>query len=130
MSQPTSGSRLGFVSTNLRNVAIVLLLAGVVAFVPGGEALSRTLILVISLGFLSGIAFLVYRLYRDQQLMLASLSDGRRGLLYSAVGLIALLIAGYEEFSGFGGGLFVWLALMLAAAGAIFWVVRDANRYG
>ena len=114
----------------MRNVAIVLILAGVVAFVPGGAAFSRTLILVVSLGFLSGIAFLVYRLYRDQQLMLASLSDARRGLLYSAVGLIALLIAGYEEFSGFAGGLVVWLALMLAAAGAIFWVVRDANRYG
>jgi hypothetical protein len=115
---------------NLRNVGIVLLLAALVAFVPGGDALSRTLILAISLAFLAGIGFLAYRLYRDQQLMLAGLSDMRRAVLYGAVGLIALLIAGYQAFSGFGGGLLVWLALLLASAGAIFWVVREANSYG
>ena len=114
----------------LRYVAIVLLLAALVAFVPGGDALSRTLILAISLGFLAGIGFLVFRLYRDQQLMLLGLSDLRRGVLYGSVGMIALLIAGYQAFTGFGGGLVVWLALLLAAAGAIFWVVREANRYG
>lgn len=115
---------------NLRNVGIVLLLAALVAFVPGGDALSRTLILAISLAFLAGIGFLAYRLYRDQHLMLAGLSDLRRAVLYGAVGLIALLIAGYQAFADFGGGVVIWLALLLAAAGAIFLIVREANRYG
>lgn len=115
---------------NLRNVGILLLLAALVAFVPGGEAFSRTLILAISLGFLAGIGYLGVRLYREQQLMLSGLSDSRRAVLYGSIGLIALLIAGYGAFSGFGGGILVWLLLLLGAAGAIFLVVRDANRYG
>ena len=117
-------------SKNFRNVGIILLLAALVAFVPGGEAFSRTLILAISLGFLTGIGYLGLRLYREQQLMLSGLSDRRRAVLYSSIGLIALLIAGYGAFSGFGGGILVWLLLLLGAAGAIFLVVRDANRYG
>ncbi|MFM9043812.1 MAG: hypothetical protein ACKOPI_06725, partial [bacterium] len=77
-----------------------------------------------------GIGYLGLRLYREQQLMLSGLSDARRALLYGSIGLIALLIAGYEAFSGLGGGFLVWLLLLLGAAGAIFLVVRDANRYG
>ncbi len=117
-------------SKNFRNVGIILLLAALVAFVPGGEAFSRTLILAISLGFLAGIGYLGVRLYREQQLMLSGLSDSRRAVLYGSIGLIALLIAGYETFSGFGGGVLIWLALLLGAAGAIFLIVREANRYG
>lgn len=111
-------------------MAILLGLAALVAFAPGGAALSRTLILAISLGFLAGLAFLAYRLYREQQLMLSSLSDGRRTALYGAVGLIALLIAGYSVFWTFGGWIIVWLILLFGAGAVIFWVVRDANRYG
>lgn len=123
-------NRLGEVTRNLRNLAILLGLAALVAFAPGGAALSRTLILAISLGFLAGLAFLAYRLYREQQLMLSSLSDGRRTALYAAVGLIALLIAGYSVFWTFGGWIIVWLILLFGAGAVIFWVVRDANRYG
>ena len=112
----------------LRNIAIVLVLAGLVAFLPGGEALARTVIAVIGIGFLSGLAYLAYRLYTDQQLLLASLSDGRRALLYAAVGLIALLIGGYSAFGG-TSGFIVWIALLMAAGLAIFAIVREANRY-
>lgn len=112
----------------LRNIAIVLGLAALVAFLPGGEALSRTVIALIGIGFLSGLAFLAYRLYTDQQLLIDSLSDGRRAILYGAVGLIALLIGGYGSFAGTAGFL-VWLLLLVAAGLAIFAVVREANRY-
>jgi len=104
-------------------------LAALVAFMPGGEALSRTVVLVISLGFLAGMAFLASRLYREQSLMLAGLSDRRRAALYGAVGLIALLISGYQAFADFEGRLLLWLILLLASAGVIFFIIRNANRY-
>lgn len=114
----------------LTNVLILLLLAAVFAFLPGGEAFSRTLILAISMGFLAGIGFFALRLYRAQNLLLAGLSDARRALLYSAIGLIALLVAGYGTLSSLSGGLLIWLVLLLGAAGTVFLIVRDANRLG
>ena len=110
-----------------RNVAIILLLALAVAAVPGGEATAETILVAISIAFLGAIAWFVYRLYRDQQFTLATMSDGRRAILFGAVGAIVLLIVGFEEFSG--GGIVLWLALMAAAVAAIVLVVRDAIRY-
>jgi len=111
-----------------RNVAIILLLALAVAAVPGGDATAETILVAISIAFLGAIAWFVSRLYRDQQFTLATMSDGRRAILFGAVGAIVLLIVGFEEFTG-GGGLLLWLALMAAAVAAIVIVVRDATRY-
>ena len=112
-----------------RNVAIILLLALAVAAVPGGEATAQTILVAISMAFLGAIAWFVYRLYRDQQFTLATMSDGRRAILFGSVGAILLLIVGYEEFRGSGGGVLLWLGLMAAAIGAIVLVVRDAMNY-
>ena len=38
------------------------------------------------MGFLAGIAWMVYTLSRENQLTLATLSDGRRAILYGASG--------------------------------------------
>lgn len=114
---------------NLRNVAIIAGLALIVAVAPGGDAAAETLLTAISIAFLTAIALAVYRLYMSQQLVLSTLSDGRRTLLYGAVGAITLLIAGFEQFEGSSGGLLLWVMLMALAAVAIFRVYRDATRY-
>jgi hypothetical protein len=114
----------------LRNVSIIALLALVVAVAPGGGEAAETILVAISMAFLAAIAFLVARLYRDQQMTLMTLTDGRRALLFGAAGAIVLLIVGFEEFQSWGGGVAVWIMLMAAAVGAIFFVLRDATRYG
>jgi len=58
-----------------------------------------------------------------------TLTDGRRAILFGAVGAIALLIVGFEEFSDWAGGLAVWVVLMAAAVLAIFLVWREASTY-
>ena len=113
-----------------RNVAIILALAAVVALVPGGGAAAETILVAITMAFLAAIAWFVFRLYREQQLTLMGLADGQRALLYGAVGAIALLIVGFEEFESFAGGIVIWIALMAAAVAAIFVVWRDATSYG
>jgi hypothetical protein len=60
---------------------------------------------------------------------LATLSDGRRAILFGSVGAIALLIVGYEEFNSWEGGILLWIALMAAAVAAIFLIWRDATTY-
>jgi hypothetical protein len=112
----------------IRNVAIIMLLALVVAFVPGGDAAADTILVALSMVFLAAIAFAVARLYRDQQLTLSAMQDSRRAILFGAVGAIVLLIVGFEQFSSWDGGVLLWIALMAAAVAAIFVVVRDATR--
>jgi hypothetical protein len=113
----------------LRNVAIVMLLAVVVAFVPAGGNAADTILTAITMGFLAAIAWSVYVLSRQQQLTLATLSDGRRAILYAALGLLALLIAGSDEMFASGGGTLAWILLLGASVAAIWRVWTEANTY-
>jgi hypothetical protein len=113
----------------LRNTAIVMLLALAVAFTPTGGNLADTVLTAITMGFLAAIAWTVFVLSRQNQLMLAALSDRRRAILYGALGLLALLVAGSDELFSSGGGTLVWILLLGASIGAIWRVWTDANTY-
>jgi hypothetical protein len=113
----------------IRNVAIIMLLALVVAVVPGGDDAAEAITTALSMAFLAAIAWAVARLYRSQEMTLDTIPDGRKAILYGAVAAIVLLIVGYEEFAGFSGGILVWIALVAASIGAVFVVWRDATTY-
>lgn len=112
-----------------RNVAIIAVLALGVAFIPGGDAAADTALTALTMGFLVAIGFLCYRIYREQQLTLATIPDGRRALMFGALGLIALLIAGMDELLATTGGALAWIALMALSVLAIVYVWREATRY-
>jgi hypothetical protein len=114
---------------NLRNAAIVMLLALVVAFAPHGGNAAEAILTAITMGFLAGIAWALFVLSRQNQLTLAALGDARRAVLYAALGLIALLIAGKDELFSSGGGTLVWILLLGASVGAIWKVWTEANTY-
>jgi hypothetical protein len=114
---------------NLRNVAIVMLLATVVAFAPAGGNAADAILTAITMGFLAAIAWTVFVLSRQNQLTLVALTDGRRAILYAALGMIALLIAGSDELFSSGGGTLVWILLLGASVGAIWKVWTEANTY-
>ena len=113
----------------LRNVAIVMVLAFAVAFAPAGGNAGDTVLTAITMGFLAAIAWTVFELSRRNQLTLAALSDGRRAILYAALGLIALLIAGSGELFSSGGGTLVWIVLLGASIAAIWKIWMEANTY-
>ncbi len=113
----------------LRNVAIVMALALVVAFVPGGGNAADALLTAITMAFLTAIAWTVYVLSRQNQLTLATLSDGRRAILYGALGMIALLITGSDELFATGLGTLAWLMLLGASIAAIWRIWVDASTY-
>lgn len=112
-----------------RNVAIILVLALGVAFVPGGGNAADTILTALTLGFLAGITYFLYVLSRQNQLTLDSLNESRRAILYGALGLIALLIAGTDEFFGSGFGTLAWLVLLAGSVAAIWRVWLEANTY-
>lgn len=111
----------------LRNVAIVMLAALVVAFAPGGGNAAEVVLTAMAMGFLAAIAWTLFVLSQQNQLTLAALSEGRRAILYGALGLVALLIAGSNELLATGGGTLAWILLLGASIGAIWRVWVDAN---
>lgn len=113
----------------IRNVAIIMALAFVVAVVPGGDDAAETVLTALSMIFLAAIAWAAARFYRSQEMTLDTIPDGKRALLFGSIGAILLLVVGFEEFQERDGGVLVWIALMAAAIAAIFVVWRDATTY-
>jgi hypothetical protein len=114
---------------NLRNVAIVMLLAFVVAFAPAGGNAADAILAAITMGFLAAIAWALFVFSRQNELTLAALSDGRRAILYAALGLIALLIAGSGKLLSSGGGTLAWIVLLGASVAAIWKIWMEAHTY-
>jgi hypothetical protein len=113
----------------LRNIAIIAALAAVVDFAPGGGAAADAVLAALTMLFFAAIVWMVYRLYREQQMTLATLSDGRKAGLFAAVGAIALLVVAYDDFIDWTGGLLLWLALLAGCIAVIFLIWREATTY-
>ena len=112
----------------VRNLAIIMLLALVVAFLPGGGNAADAIITALTMALMAGVAWMVYVLSRENQMTLATLSDGRRAILYGAVAMILLLFAGTDKLFSTGGGTLLWILLLAASVTAIWRVWMDANR--
>jgi hypothetical protein len=113
----------------IRNIAIILALAAAVDFLPGGGNAAATVLTALSMIFLAAIAWLLYRVYNEQQLTISGLSDARKAGLFGAVGAIALLVVAYDDFRSWQGGLLLWIALMAGCIAAIFLIWRAATTY-
>ncbi len=114
---------------SVRNVSIIMALAFAVAFAPAGGNVVEALLTALTMGFLAAIAWMIYSLSRQNELTLATLSDRRRAILYGALGLIALLIAGTEKLFASGGGTLAWILLFGVAVAAIWRIWVEANSY-
>jgi hypothetical protein len=106
-----------------------MLLALGVAFLPGGGNVAAAILAALTMGLLAGISWMVYTFSRENQLTLATLTDARRALLYGAIGMILLLIAGSDRLFSSGGGTLLWILLLAASIAAIWKVWMEANTY-
>jgi hypothetical protein len=110
-----------------RNLGIIMALALIVAVLPSGDNFAEALLTALTMGLLAGVAWMIYTFSRQNQLTLATLTDGRRATLYGAIGLIVLLIAGSDKMFDTGGGTLLWIFLLAVAAAAIWRVWMEAN---
>jgi hypothetical protein len=113
----------------LGNVAIIAVLALGVTAIPGGGTAAETVLAALVMGFLAAIGFFAYRLHRENQLTLTTLKDSQRAVLYGALGVIALMIAGADELLDSGIGTLIWIGLLALSALAIFRVWSEATSY-
>ena len=106
-----------------------MLLALGVAFLPGGGNAVDTITTAIGMAFLAGITWSIYMLSKQNQLTLATLSDGRRAIFYGAFRMLALLVAGQDKLFSSGAGTLLWILLLAASVVAIWRIWTEANTY-
>ena len=114
---------------HVRNVAIILLLALIVAEVPAGGDVARGIVAAVTLAFLAVIGFAGYQFYRQNRLSYLNLEERWRTILVCALGAIVFMIAAADELLGTGLGLFAWLAVLGIAIYAIVRVYQESRAY-
>jgi hypothetical protein len=116
-------------NTTIRNVLIVLAIAAVVALVQGGVTAAHVAIQAVTLAFLGTIVWFLSLTYRERRVSLYSLGDGRRALLYVALGVAALTLTATSRLWASGAGSVAWLILLAGSAYAVFAVLWSARKY-
>jgi O-antigen/teichoic acid export membrane protein len=112
-----------------RNVAIIALLALVVDVVPGGGNAATAVLTAITIVFLGLIAFSVWLFYRQNQFTWLSLTTRQRNAVVVSLGVLALMLAGFDELLSTGLGTIVWAALVAAAVVAIWRTWIESRTY-
>jgi hypothetical protein len=96
---------------NLRNVAIVLLIAAAVYLLPSGGRAASTFEALLYIGFGLAIVYLGLRIYRENRVALHGLGDRHRGLLYGSIALALLLWLSRGRMWQTGLGELLWFVL-------------------
>lgn len=120
---------LKIVNTTVRNVLIVLVIAALVALVQGGVTAANVAIQAVTLVFLGTIVWFLALTYRERRVSLYSLGDGRRALLYVALGVGTLTLTATSRLWGSSAGSVAWLILLAGSAYAVFAVLWSARKY-
>jgi hypothetical protein len=118
-------NRLGTV----RNIAIVLLIAAAVEFLPGGGRLADTFGAVLLVAFYAGLAYLSLMLYREHRISLYSLGTRHRALLYGALAVGVVLLAARVRMWETGLGELVWFVLVALVVYSLVLVYRFWRTY-
>jgi multisubunit Na+/H+ antiporter MnhB subunit len=116
--------------TAVRNIVIVLALAAVVHFVPGG---GDTAALVNAILFtLLNVVFVYFgvRFYRERRVDIYALGDRGRALLYGGLAGIVLALAGTNRWLDTAAGTAVWVVLLGGSVAALVSVFRQYLEYG
>ena len=116
-------------TSTARNVAIILLLAAAVAFIPGGGTTAGLVGGILSTLIMVSLVFFAYRFYREHRVELDALGDRWRGLLYGAIAAVVLALAALPRLHDSSGGTLVVVALLGAAAYAFYAVWRHYREY-
>jgi hypothetical protein len=116
-------------SKTVRNIAIVLAIAAIVVIVPGGGTGASVVTQAVSLAFLASLAWFASVMYRQHRVTLYSLGDGRRAILYVALGVAAVTLTGTHKLWSSPGGEVAWLVLLGAAIYAVFAIFWAARKY-
>ena len=112
-----------------RNVAIIVVLAALVSFAPGGLTAQGTVSNIISVLFLAGLGFFAYRMYMENRMTLFDLPERNRVILYASATALAFALIATREFFDEPLLILVWFALIGLAAYGFAFVLRAFRDY-
>ena len=113
----------------VRNIAIVALIAAAVEFLPGGGRVVNAFSAALWVVFAAGFAYFAYRLYRERHVDLYGLGDRHRGLLYGALAVGFVTLAGRVRMWETSFGEFLWFVLVLLVVYTLVTVYRYSRTY-
>jgi hypothetical protein len=117
------------INPNVRNLAIVLVLAALVAFLPGGGTGAGVVIQALSLTFLASLAWVGSVLYRQNRTALFSLGTRHRAALYAAAAVLAITLSATPRLWATSGGSVAWIVLVGASVYVGVAVFLAARKY-
>jgi hypothetical protein len=113
----------------LRNIAILLLIAAAVDFLPGGGRVASTFSIALGVIFAAGFGYGGFWLYRRNRIDIYGLADERRGLLYGALAVGILTIAAKPRMWETGFGELLWFVLLGVVAYTLLALYRYSRSY-
>jgi len=112
-------------------LGVVALIALALVVLPGGGSALDVVLSLLTIIFLSAIAFLGYRLYQQYRLDLDGLEPNTRLALYGSIGLAILTVVATDRLFDVGGaGVIGWFALLALCSYGIYWVWLQYRSYG
>lgn len=116
-------------SSNARNILIVLVIAALVAVIPGGGTGASVALQALYLAFLAALWWFGSLLYRQHRVALYSLGDARRTVLYVAIAVGFVTLTATSRLWASSAGTIAWIVLLVAAVYGVFAVVWSARQY-
>jgi Kef-type K+ transport system membrane component KefB len=117
--------------TFARSFAVVMLIALVFTVAPGGGSALNVVTTMLSIAFFTAIALFGYRLYRENQFTLDSLTEKQRLVLYGSIaGALLTFTATPRLFDSGGLGVMTWLVLLGLFSYGVMWVYTSYRSYG
>ena len=104
-----------------------MLLALVVAEVPGGGNVADGIFAALTIGFLAALGATAWFVYRQNRFTYLTMPDRSRALLLGSAGAITLVVAGADEVVDWPGGVFILLAVVGIGLYTIYTVVMEAR---
>ncbi len=112
-----------------RNVAIVVVIAAAVYFLPGGGRAASTFQAALGAGFAIAIGFLAVRTYRERRVAIHSLGDTHRALLYGGIALALFAYMARVRMWQTGIGELAWFLIVAFVVYALMEVFRHSRAY-
>jgi hypothetical protein len=112
-----------------RNVAIIVILAAAVYFIPGGGRAAGTVERVLWVAFGGGMAYLGLRQYREHRFTLNGLGERHRALLYGGLAVAVFAFVARTRMWQTGFGELAWFVLILGVIYALMEVYRHSRSY-
>jgi len=110
-----------------RNIAIIILIALALTFLPAGSNVASGLLVALGLVIGVSIVAMLIDLWRRTSLQRDTFTDRQRSIVYGSCGAIALMIAGTDELLSSGPGTVAWVAILALSGWLIINTWRDAQ---